>query len=49
MRLPLAFLSTRIQDAILAGTQPPDLGHEPLIRPQPPLDRAEQERRYGFA
>jgi hypothetical protein len=44
----LAFLSPRIQRAILAGTQPCTLTLERIIRHPPPLDWTDQERLYGF-
>ena len=47
-RAPLAFLSPEIQKTILAGTQPPDLTLERLVRSKIPLDWAEQERLFGF-
>lgn len=43
-RAPLAFLSPRIQKHILAGTQPPDLTLERLVRSKIPLCWHEQER-----
>jgi site-specific DNA recombinase len=48
-RIALAFLSPRIQAAILAGTQPADLTLERLVRTGIPLDWTEQEARFGFA
>ena len=48
-RAQLAFLSPRIQAAILDGTQPPDLTLERIVRTGIPLDWAEQERTFGFA
>ena len=47
-RLPLAFLSPRIQAAILEGRQPPDLCLERIVRGGVPLDWAAQARRFGF-
>ncbi len=47
-RAPLAFLSPKIQAAILAGTQPPDLSLERIVRSGIPLDWAEQEAKFGF-
>ena len=47
-RLPLAFLSPRIQAAILEGAQPPDLTLERIVRAGVPLDWSEQERLFGF-
>ncbi len=48
-RAELAFLSPRLQAALVAGTQPLDLTLERLIRTPLPLDRTEQERVLGFA
>ncbi|HSF96440.1 MAG TPA: recombinase family protein [Thermohalobaculum sp.] len=48
-RAQLAFLSPRIQAAILEGTQPPDLTLERIVRKGVPLDWTEQERIFGFA
>jgi hypothetical protein len=47
-RAPLACLSPKIQAAILAGTQPPDLSLERIVRSGIPLDWAEQEAKFGF-
>lgn len=47
-RTPLAFLSPKIQRAILEGTQPVDLTLERLVRQTLPLDWADQERLCGF-
>lgn len=47
-RAPLAFLSPKIQAAILAGTQPADLSLERFVRKGIPLDWAEQEADFGF-
>lgn len=47
-RSNLAFLSPRIQDAILAGVQPADLSLERIRRAGIPLDWEEQERKFGF-
>ncbi len=47
-RAPLAFLSPKIQAAILAGTHPADLSLERIVRSGIPLDWAEQEARFGF-
>lgn len=47
-RVDLALLAPRIQEAILAGTQPVDLTLERLIRTPLPLCWAEQERVLGF-
>ncbi|MEN9409444.1 MAG: hypothetical protein RL216_1418, partial [Pseudomonadota bacterium] len=43
-----ACLSPKIQAAILAGTQPPDLSLERIVRSGIPLDWAEQEAKFGF-
>ncbi|EYD75857.1 Site-specific recombinase, DNA invertase Pin-like protein [Rubellimicrobium mesophilum DSM 19309] len=48
-RAELAFLSPRIQEAILDGRQPVDLTLERIIRTPLPLDWSEQERVFGFA
>jgi DNA invertase Pin-like site-specific DNA recombinase len=48
LRAQLAFLSPRIQAAILDGAQPPDLSLEKIIRTGAPLDWSEQERVFGF-
>jgi hypothetical protein len=48
-RAQLAFLSPRIQAAIVQGTQPPDLTLARILRAGVPLDWAEQERAFGFA
>lgn len=47
-RLPLAFLSPRIQAAILDGTQPQHLSVEHILRLGIPLDWSEQERIFGL-
>lgn len=47
-RAQLAFLSPRIQIAILDGTQPPDLSVERILRIGIPLDWREQEQVFGF-
>jgi len=47
-RTPLAFLSPKIQRAILEGTQPVDLTLERLVRQSLPLDWQDQERLCGF-
>ena len=44
----LAFLSPRIQQAILAGQVPESLGLEKLLRTYLPLDWREQEKCLGF-
>jgi site-specific DNA recombinase len=46
-RAKLAFLSPKIQAAILDGTQPPDLTLTRLVRLPLPLDWQEQERALG--
>ncbi|MBI1236583.1 MAG: recombinase family protein [Alphaproteobacteria bacterium] len=48
VRANLAFLSPRIQEQILAGTQPADLSLERLVRSEIPLDWDQQERKFGF-
>ncbi len=47
-RAQLAFLSPKIQAAILDGTQPPELTLKRLVSVTHPLDWAEQERLFGF-
>ncbi|WP_170752105.1 recombinase family protein [Ruegeria lacuscaerulensis] len=47
-RAQLAFLSPKIQAAILDGTQPPELTLKRLVSVAHPLDWAEQERLFGF-
>jgi site-specific DNA recombinase len=47
-RAPLAFLSPKIQAAILEGTQPADLSLERLVRAGIPFDWTEQEAKFGF-
>ncbi len=47
-RAQLAFLSPKIQAAILDGTQPPELTLKRLVSVTHPLDWAEQERQFGF-
>ncbi|MGB3316777.1 MAG: recombinase family protein, partial [Albidovulum sp.] len=47
-RAQLAFLSPRIQRAILDGSQPSELTLERIIRRPIPLDWALQEQLYGF-
>ncbi len=44
----LAGLSPRLQDAIVAGTQPADLTLKALLRRPLPLDWDTQERQFGF-
>ncbi|MCE8537605.1 hypothetical protein KBY27_09055 [Ruegeria pomeroyi] len=48
-RTQLAFLSPKIQAAILEGTQPPELTLKRLVSITHPLDWAEQERFFGFS
>ena len=48
-RMALAFLSPKIQRALLEGTQPPELCLERLVRQVLPLDWSEQERLCGLA
>ena len=47
-RAQLAFLSPKIQTAILQDTQPPELSLECIVRSVVPLDWKNQERVYGF-
>ncbi len=47
-RAQLAFLSPKIQAAILDGTQPPELTLKRLVSVTHPLDWTEQERLFGF-
>ncbi|NOD92118.1 recombinase family protein [Ruegeria sp. HKCCD4884] len=47
-RAQLAFLSPKIQAAILDGTQPPELTLKRLVSVTHPLDWIEQERLFGF-
>ncbi|WP_298911298.1 hypothetical protein [uncultured Aliiroseovarius sp.] len=46
---PLAFLSPRIQTAIMEGTQPVELTLESLVRTSLPLDWSVQEKLLRFA
>ena len=46
--IPLATLSPRIQEAIVAGTQPLELTLETLVRTGLPLDWSSQEKRFGI-
>ncbi len=48
-RTQLAFLSPKIQRAILEGTHPPDLTVKRMMRAPIPLDWDEQERLYGVS
>ncbi|WP_335949506.1 hypothetical protein [Salipiger bermudensis] len=45
--VPLAGLSPKLQDAIIAGTQPADLTLERLVRSPLPLCWEAQERLFG--
>ncbi len=47
-RAQIAFLSPKIQAAILDGTQPPELTLKRLVSVTHPLDWSEQERLFGF-
>lgn len=47
-RSQLAFLSPKIQAAILDGTQPPELTLKRLVSVTHPVDWTEQERQFGF-
>ncbi|MEY8841345.1 recombinase family protein, partial [Cribrihabitans sp. XS_ASV171] len=47
-RAQLAFLSPKIQAAILDGTQPPELSLKRLVSVTLPLDWTDQERMFGF-
>ncbi|WP_171209727.1 MULTISPECIES: recombinase family protein [unclassified Ruegeria] len=47
-RAQLAFLSPKIQTAILEGTQPPELTLKRLASKTHPLDWTEQESQFGF-
>lgn len=47
--IPLATLSPKIQDAILAGNQPLGLSLETLVRSRIPLCWDSQEKRFGLA
>ncbi|WP_298846532.1 hypothetical protein [uncultured Ruegeria sp.] len=47
-RAQLAFLSPKIQAAILDGTQPPELTLKRLVSMTHPLDWSEQERQFDF-
>ena len=48
-RLQMAFLSPKIMDAILTGTQPAYLSSNTFVRADIPLDWSEQERLFGFS
>ncbi len=45
--IPLAMLSTKIQNAIVTGSQPLELNLETLVRARLPLDWSDQERCLG--
>lgn len=47
-RAQLAFLSPRLQNAILEGTQPPGLTLKRILRRPVPLNWEAQERLYGL-
>ncbi len=47
-RAQLAFLSPKIQTAILDGSQPPELTLKRLVSVTHPLEWSEQERLFGF-
>lgn len=47
-RLQLAFLSPKIQSAIVEGRQPASLTLEKIVRSGVPLDWVEQAERFGF-
>ncbi len=47
--IALATLSPKIQGAIVAGTQPPELTLDQLVRSTLPFDWADQERLFGFS
>lgn len=47
-RLQMAFLSPKIMDAILKGTQPAHLTSNTFVRADIPLDWSEQEALFGF-
>ena len=47
--VPLAFISPKIQRAIVEGTQPVDLTLETLVRTKLPVDWEMQERKFGFS
>ena len=47
-RAQLAFLSPRLQQAILEGTQPAELTVKSIIRQPVPLDWDAQDRLYGI-
>ncbi|WP_209428125.1 hypothetical protein [Pararhodobacter sp. SW119] len=45
--MPLALLAPKIQSAVLAGTQPPELTLERIVRTTLPVDWQDQERLLG--
>lgn len=47
--VPMAFLSPRIQQAILSGSQPAELTLETIARCKLPMDWQAQERLFGFS
>jgi len=47
--LRLSFLSPRIIEAIVDGTQPKGLSRRALLISEMPIDWVEQERRFGFS
>ena len=47
-RMALAFLSPKIQAALLDGSQPAEMCHDRLVRQVLPLDWTEQERLCGM-
>jgi DNA invertase Pin-like site-specific DNA recombinase len=47
--LRISWLSPRIVEAVIAGTQPPSLTRRTLLAMDLPLDWAQQERMLGFA
>lgn len=46
--VPMAFLSPRIQQAILTGSQPADLTLDTIARSKIPMDWQAQERFFGI-
>ncbi len=46
--VPMAFLSPRIQQAILSGSQPAELTLETIARSKLPIDWSAQEQLFGF-
>ncbi|TCL08254.1 DNA invertase Pin-like site-specific DNA recombinase [Shimia isoporae] len=47
--IPMAFLSPRIQQAILSGSHPAELTLETIARSKIPMDWSAQEHLFGFA